>query len=49
MEQSKTWFTYGWALVWANVDSEDLIDQESKAGFWDQEIQVSKKLTNCLV
>ena len=39
-EVSKTWFTYGWALCWANVDSEDLIDQESKAGFWNQEIQV---------
>ena len=39
-EIAKTWFTYGWALCWANVDSEDLIEQESKAGFWDQEIQV---------
>ena len=40
VENTKTWSTYSWALCWANVDSENLIEQESKAGFWSQELQV---------
>ena len=39
-ENTKTWSTYSWSLCWANVDSENLIEQESKAGFWDYEFQV---------
>ena len=35
----KTWTTYTWSLCWANVDAVSLIEQETKAGFWDQEIQ----------
>ena len=35
----KTWNTYTWSLCWANVDAVSLIEQETKAGFWDQEIQ----------
>ena len=40
LEGSKTFSTYGWSLCWANADSGDLIGQESKAGFWDKELQV---------
>ena len=35
----KTWLTFCWSLSWANVDAASLIEQETKAGFWDQEIQ----------
>lgn len=39
-ENSKTWSTFSWSLCWANADSENLIEQESKAGFWGPELQV---------
>jgi len=36
----KTWMTYSWSLSWANVDKAFLVEQEIKAGFWNQDIQV---------
>ena len=33
--------TYSWSLSWANVDKAFLVEQETKAGFWNQDIQVS--------
>ena len=51
-EGAKTFSTYGWALCWANADAGDLIGQESKAGLWDKELQVSlirKMFLNALV
>ena len=32
--------TYSWSLSWANVDKAFLVEQETKAGFWNQDIQV---------
>ena len=37
----QTWMTYSWSLSWANVDKAFLVEQETKAGFWNQDIQVS--------
>ena len=36
----QTWMTYSWSLSWANVDKAFLVEQETKAGFWNQDIQV---------
>ena len=32
--------TYSWSLSWANVDKAFYVEQETKAGFWNQDIQV---------
>ena len=37
----QTWMTYSWSLSWANVDKAFLVEQETKAGFWNKDIQVS--------
>ena len=39
----KTWITFSWSLVWANVDSSGMVEQETKAGCWDQEIQALRQ------
>ena len=39
----QTWMTYSWSLSWANVDKAFLVEQETKAGFWNQDIQVSRR------
>ena len=36
----QTWMTYSWSLSWANVDKAFYVEQETKAGFWNQDIQV---------
>ena len=47
-ENTKTWSTFTWALCWAHVDSGNLVQQESKAGLWDQELQV-RLISNIIV
>ena len=37
---TQTWMTYTWSLSWANVDKAFLVEQETKAGFWNKDIQV---------
>ena len=32
--------TYSWSLSWANVDTAFYVEQETKAGFWNKDIQV---------